>query len=100
MRSRLCSTEGSPGSRPARSAQRARAGRHAFRSDSRGSDDVMTAPFTVLLLTTAVYALLGVTVWRSQPTGVANCAFAYLAFIFRARRPPRATLVPYATLLQ
>jgi signal transduction histidine kinase len=44
----------------------------------------MTAPLIVLLLVTATYALLSVIVWRSQPSGPANRAFAYLALTLGA----------------
>jgi signal transduction histidine kinase len=40
----------------------------------------VTAPLVVLPITTAIYAVLGVLVWWSRPSGTANRAFAYLAF--------------------
>jgi signal transduction histidine kinase len=39
----------------------------------------VTAPLVVLPLTTAIYAALGVAVWRSRPSGTAHRAFACLA---------------------
>ena len=44
----------------------------------------MTAPLIILLLVTVTYALLGVSIWRSQPSGPANRAFACLALTLGA----------------
>jgi signal transduction histidine kinase len=44
----------------------------------------MIDAFVVLGLTTAAHVLLSVAVWRSQPSGAANRAFAYLALTLGA----------------
>lgn len=44
----------------------------------------MIDAFVVLGLTTAAHVLLSIAVWRSQPTGPANRAFAYLALTLAA----------------
>jgi signal transduction histidine kinase len=56
----------------------------------------MTAPLLVLPLTTAIYALLGVAVWRSKPSGAANRAFAYLALTLGAWTLSNGLVATYA----
>ena len=56
----------------------------------------MTGPLIVLILTTSVYALLGVMVWRSQPSGPAHRAFAYLTLTLGAWTLSNALVATYA----
>lgn len=56
----------------------------------------MTAPLIPLALVTVTYALLGVIIWRSQPSGRAHRAFAYLALTLGAWTLSNGLVATYA----
>jgi len=56
----------------------------------------MTAPLIILPLVTVTYALLGVSIWRSQPSGPANRAFACLALTLGAWTLSNGMVATYA----
>jgi signal transduction histidine kinase len=57
---------------------------------------MLTTPLIVLSLVTAAHGLLGVTIWRSQPSGPANRAFAYLALTLGAWTLSNGLVATYA----
>lgn len=56
----------------------------------------MAAPLVLLLLVTVTYALLGVTVWRSQPSGSAHRAFTRLTLTLGAWTLSNGLVATYA----